>query len=143
MSQPAQPSVLGVPRSVLSGAGKAERERIEGEVPSILREAEALIHGQRQTDYGDKRQNFSQIAMIWTGMLSHKMLPGMKITPDDVAVLMIGMKAARLAKSPEHRDSWIDIAGYAGCAERLQEERRIGKPLLGATEDAGDNSSHF
>lgn len=140
---PVMPSVLGVPRSVLSDTGKAERSRIEGSSTSILQEAEALIHGQRQTDYGDKRQNFSQIAMIWTGMLARKLAPEAKLTPDDVAILMIGMKAARLAKSPEHRDSWVDIAGYAACAERLQEERRIGKPLLGATEDAGASPSGF
>ena len=102
---------------------------------SLLQRAESTITGQRQTDYGDKRQNFTQIAMMLQGLLAPKLLPTSRITPEDVALIMIMVKAARLAKSPDHNDSWLDIAGYAGCADILQEERSDGKPLLGATVD--------
>lgn len=105
---------------------------------SLLQRAHDTIHGQRQLDYGDKLQNFSQIAMIFQGMLAHKLLPSAKITPEDVALLMIGVKASRLAKSPTHTDSWLDIAGYAGCADHLQQERLAGVHLLGATVDTND-----
>jgi hypothetical protein len=33
----------------------------------------------------------------------------------DVCILQIMVKIARLIESPDHRDSWLDIAGYAGA----------------------------
>ena len=103
---------------------------------SILQTAEATIHGPRQDEYGDKRQNFSQIAMLWQGLLAHKLPPGTAITPEDVALCMIAVKMARLAKSPDHLDSQIDVAGYIACYNLLQEERKTGKPMAGAITDA-------
>jgi hypothetical protein len=39
-----------------------------------------------------------------------------EITPEDVAMMMVGLKVARYAsKSGFQPDTWIDIAGYAGC----------------------------
>lgn len=102
---------------------------------TLLQRAEALIHGQRQADYGNKLQNFSQTANIWTGLLAHKLTAD--ITPEDVALLMIGLKMSRLAKSPGHKDSILDIAGYAGCMDILQAERDAGTELLGVTVDSG------
>lgn len=101
----------------------------------MLHQAQDLIQGQRQADYGDKLQNFSQIAMLWQGTLAHKLAPGQTITPEDVALCMIQVKIARLAKSPDHKDSIMDTAGYAGCYSMLQDERDAGVTLLGATID--------
>lgn len=103
---------------------------------SLLYRAQELIQGSRQQDYGDKLQNFSQIAMLWQGTLATKLQPGEKITPEDVALCMIQVKIARLAKSPDHEDSLLDIAGYAGCMSYLQQERKGGTELLGATVDS-------
>lgn len=100
---------------------------------SLLQEAEMLINGQRQQDYGDKLKNFAHSAMILTGILAHKLHDA--ITPEDVATIMIGMKLARASKTPSHRDSWLDIAGYAGCVDSLQIERRAGYELPGIVED--------
>lgn len=102
----------------------------------LLIEADALINGQRQADYGDKLQNFSQIAMFWQATLAAKIAPGQDITPEDVALCMMGVKMARLAKSPDHRDSILDVAGYAGCYDKLQEERANGVQLIGVTYDS-------
>lgn len=104
-------------------------------VKSMLASAEDLINGQREKDYGTKLQNFSQIAMLWQGTLATKLAPGQAITPEDVALCMIQVKIARLAKSPDHADSLLDVAGYAGCMSLLQSERAAGKELLGATID--------
>jgi hypothetical protein len=101
----------------------------------MLHRAEELINGSRQADYGDKLQNFSQIAMLWQGTLAKKLQPGFAITPEDVALCMMQVKIARLAKSPDHKDSILDIAGYAGCYDKLQHERNAETPLLGATID--------
>lgn len=108
--------------------------------PSILQQAEATINGPRQQDYGDKRINFSQIAMLWTAQLAMKL--NAPITPEDVALCMIQVKAARLAKSPDHFDSQLDIAGYIGCYNRIQSERTEAqiadeRRLPGVLEDSG------
>lgn len=104
----------------------------------LLQKANELIGGQRQTDYGNKLQNFSQIAMLWTGAVAHKLQPGQAFSAEDVALLMMQVKIARLAKSPDHYDSILDVAGYAGCYEAIQLERADteNSPLLGATVDS-------
>jgi Domain of unknown function (DUF6378) len=102
---------------------------------SLLEHAEQLIGGQRQEEYGNKLVNFSQIAMGMQMVLAGKMLPGMAITPEDVALLMIQVKIARLAKMPDHYDSILDVAGYAGCYRALQLDREAGEPLPGAIHD--------
>lgn len=113
---------------------------IEAAAPkkSFLQQAENLINGDRQNDYGDKLQNFSQIAMLWQGTLAAKLAPDAAITPEDVALCMIQVKIARLAKNPDHKDSILDVAGYAGCYDKLQEERSNGAPLAGAIIDPRD-----
>ena len=109
----------------------------EEEVPlPMLQRAHDTIHGQRQADYGDKLQNFSQIAMLFQGTLAMKLLPHAEITAEDVALLMMQVKIARLAKSPDHADSILDVAGYAGCFDNLQMERKKGVTLKGATYDS-------
>lgn len=106
---------------------------------SMLSKADNLIQGQRQNDYGDTLQNFSQIAMLWQGTLATKLAPGQAITPEDVALCMIQVKIARLAKSPDHSDSIMDVAGYAGCYDYLQQERDAGVQLSGAIIDPRSN----
>ena len=72
----------------------------------ILREAEALINGDRANDYGDAKQNFQDIADMWSIFLEKP------INRQQVAVCMVLVKAARLMKSNK-QDSWVDICGYA------------------------------
>jgi len=72
----------------------------------ILRQAETLINGDRAADYGDAKENFKNIADLWSVYL------GTPVTRQDVAVCMILVKAARLMSSNKP-DSWIDICGYA------------------------------
>lgn len=101
----------------------------------LLQRAHETITGPRQADYGDTLQNFSQIAMLFQGTLATKLLPDATITAEDVALLMMQVKIARLAKSPDHNDSVLDVAGYAGCYDMLQTERKEGYVLQGATYD--------
>lgn len=102
---------------------------------TILLRADETIHGPREEEYGNKLQNFTQIAMLFQGTLATKLKLGSCITPDDVALLMMQVKIARLAKTPNHKDSILDIAGYAGCMDELQLQRDSGLELLGATVD--------
>lgn len=75
-----------------------------------LREAAKIITGDRDTQYGGPEENFSRIAKVWS------MILGIEISNEDVAMCMVGLKVARYAnKSGFQGDTWIDIAGYAGC----------------------------
>lgn len=82
---------------------------------SVLTEALKTVTGQRQVDYGTVEDNFQNIANLWNSyfMNSSKGIPNIKST--DVASMMALMKIARLIHSPNHRDSWVDLAGYAAC----------------------------
>ncbi|AEJ93642.1 phosphofructokinase [Mycobacterium phage Doom] len=83
---------------------------------SILEEARRLIHGPRNKNYGHPRENFADISALFSAYLERP------ITDLDVANLMILVKVARVKGTGYHRDSYTDIAGYAGCAERIYEE---------------------
>lgn len=107
--------------------------------PTMLQQAEDTINGPRQTDYGDKLTNFSQISMMVQGLLAPKLLPDSRITPEDIAMIMMLVKMSRLAKTPDHYDSILDIAGYAGCYDHIQKDRATGKKLKGALRDARAN----
>lgn len=78
-----------------------------------LETARECVTKDRAKSYGDAEDNFSNIAKIWNaqGVRINKR----KVTATDVALMMVGMKLARLRYNPEHKDSWIDIAGYAAC----------------------------
>ena len=82
---------------------------------SVLTEALKAVTGQRQTDYGTVEDNFQNIANLWNAYFqtSSKGIPNINTT--DVAAMMALMKVARLIHSPGHRDSWVDLAGYAAC----------------------------
>jgi len=86
-----------------------------------LREAARIISGDRDIQYGGPEENFDRIAKIWSVIL------GINITQEDVGMLMVGLKIARYAnRSGFHADTWIDIAGYAGCGYevgKVQSER--------------------
>lgn len=84
---------------------------------SVLQEAARLVEGgDRRQQYGGPFDSFSDIAKGWS------MVFGIDVTPEQVALAMIVMKVAR-AKNGFHRDSIVDIAGYARCAEFIQEAR--------------------
>lgn len=86
---------------------------------SILMEAERIVNGARRGSYGTPENNFGRIAALWTAYLNGKPNGPLPITPQDTALMMIGMKMARLIETPRHRDSIVDIAGYAACVETL------------------------
>lgn len=82
---------------------------------STLEEAQEIIFGARNAAYGHPRDNFKNIADLWSAYL------GVPITPLDHANMMILLKVARLKRGVYHRDSVVDISGYAGTIERLEE----------------------
>lgn len=77
----------------------------------MLHEAEKLVNGDRNNQYGPPDQDFQRTADLWTIYLDGRRI----IEAHDVAVMMALLKISRLSWKPNHPDSWIDLAGYAAC----------------------------
>lgn len=86
---------------------------------NILDEADKIIYGDREKTYGDPAKNLTMIGDLWEMYICHKFNVDVMLSPLDVANLMILLKVARLANTPEHRDSLVDVAGYAALQERV------------------------
>jgi len=80
---------------------------------TILEEAQDLVNGDRQKSYGDAYESFDRIAKMWSAY------KGIKITPKDVASMMILMKVSRSVTSSK-RDNWVDMAGYAELGSQIE-----------------------
>lgn len=80
---------------------------------SLLAEAGKIVNGARREAYGTPEDNFERIATFWQAYFQNTGRRSAKITAADVSPLMRLMKEARLCESPDHRDSFVDIIGYA------------------------------
>lgn len=87
----------------------------------VLRLALEATGGDRDLNYGHPEENFDTIANLWAVYLTRAFSARQQvsITPADVAQMMILVKVARLANTPNHFDSLVDIAGYAACHGEL------------------------
>lgn len=86
----------------------------------ILKAAADNVNGTRQQDYGKVEDNFERIAKLWSVFLSVRSTPG-RLSATDVAHMMMLLKIARLQTTPQHADSWVDLAGYAACGAGLNQ----------------------
>lgn len=82
----------------------------------LLDEANDLINGDRQQEYGPPEENFRRIAAGWSVILSRD------VDMFEVALCMAWLKVARLVESPRHRDSYIDGAAYIALAGELADK---------------------
>ena len=85
---------------------------------ALLRDADELINGDRNNQYGPPTQDFARTAALWSIYLDGKRM----LDAHDVAVMMILLKISRISWSAETRDSWVDIAGYAACGFECVQE---------------------
>lgn len=94
------------------------RERMR----ALLLDATDAVTGGRMEDYGTPSENYQRIAGLWSRYLypdkdSNFILfengNRMDIGDVDTVIMMILAKIARLMESPDHYDTWKDIAGYA------------------------------
>jgi hypothetical protein len=92
---------------------------------TILEEADRITSNDRRHSYGHPLDNFSDTALIVTGILhATGKLDRLKwITADEVQLIMMAVKLARLGRDPLHRDSQVDLAGYCRTLEMTQEKR--------------------
>lgn len=98
---------------------------------TILQEAQRLVHGDRQGDYGHPLDDFTKTAMIWQAIIGHKLQPGQNIEPEDVGLCMVGVKLSRQVNKPK-RDNLTDGAGYFATVDMVitEKERRAARAAV-------------
>ena len=84
-------------------------------------EALDLVCGPRMEFYGPPKENLQDIADTWTPYVRRALALRGSLDATDVCTLMIMLKCVRQARG-YHRDSTVDISGYAVLAEVLNEE---------------------
>lgn len=99
---------VGTPTEVLTQAVVVRKSR-----SNVLTQADKLVNGARADEYGDAKQNFEDIAKLWSVLLEKE------VTAQQVALCMIAVKSARLMKS-DSPDSWVDICGYGALGGEIQ-----------------------
>lgn len=87
---------------------------------AVLEAATQIVEGERNAAYGTPEDSFRLIAALWDVYLE-TCPEGLR--PHDVAMMMALLKIARVASSPDgvHRDSYVDLAGYAACGAECAE----------------------
>jgi hypothetical protein len=83
-------------------------------VSDVLEKAIAMVDGDRQEAYGSPEDSFGTISKLWTAYFEGNVY----FAAYDVAMMMILLKVARDMYNPKE-DNYIDIAGYAACADRI------------------------
>lgn len=83
---------------------------------NILEEADKLTNKDRQDVYGHPIHDFTNVSELTKPILESDIDPRLKH-----ALYMIQVKVARLLNTPEHRDSIVDIAGYANTYSMVAE----------------------
>lgn len=79
----------------------------------ILQQAEKMVCGHREQDYGSPENNFDIIAKLWTAYSGHD------FNAVDVAMMMALLKIARIKSGRMTEDSFIDGAGYFACGGEI------------------------
>jgi hypothetical protein len=87
------------------------------QVSQVLKDAEAVVNGPRQAQYGDPVVTCERIGMAWAAILG---LPG--VTAKEVALMMAALKLVREAGEEHHYDNLVDAAGYVAIAHRAAVE---------------------
>lgn len=80
----------------------------------VLDTAIKTVCEERQDSYGKPEDNFAIIAGLWPGYLGDVILQA-----EDVAVMMMLLKIARIRTGIYDPDNYIDIAGYAACGAEI------------------------
>ena len=97
------------------------KEKAATEVPedTILDEAKRAVYGDREASYGHPKVDFGRTATLWRAYFQARGQGVVNIDAGDVARLMILLKLSRLLHG-YHRDSAVDLAGYATTLDRVE-----------------------
>lgn len=92
---------------------------------TILEEAQDIIYNARNQAYGNPLDNHGCTAQLFSVYIGALMRRGqVELKAEDVCMFNILQKISRYATTGvEHRDTLVDIAGYAGNIEMVWNER--------------------
>ena len=85
------------------------------EVASILEEAQEILEGDRDSDYGDPVANFNRISRIASSILDYT------ISPEECVVVMMAVKLSR-EQYKHKRDNLVDLVAYTEIYNRIKEQ---------------------
>lgn len=84
---------------------------------TICEEADRLVSYDRQNAYGHPLHDFTRIGRLWAPVIGVD-----SITPEQVALCMVGVKISRECNAPK-RDNRTDGCGYFKCLDMIVEEK--------------------
>ena len=87
---------------------------------SILSEAEEIVNGSRQSDYGDPVESFERIAK------TASMIAGRDLSPNECCAVLMAVKLVRESFAHK-RDNLIDLCGYAYIMNEIKESNKKGE----------------
>lgn len=104
---------------------------------SVLLEAEGLVNGDRNEDYGHPLDDFTKTAALWS------VIAGVELSATQVALMMVALKISRQLHRPK-RDNLVDMAGYAETAQMVVDEidRRADLPVSFGDEQLPPHLQH-
>ena len=79
---------------------------------TLLLQAAEIVK-ERRAAYGHSKMVMASVARRWSETL------GQSVTPEEVVLCLIDLKLVRLAHDPHHRDSILDVAGYAAVLDEV------------------------
>lgn len=88
--------------------------------------AELTGEGDRNQAYGAPINNMQATADIFNGYWNVRKKKVDCLEPVDVAMFLACVKMARIAFNPDHQDSYIDLAAYAGIAGEVRNKKMKG-----------------
>ena len=97
------------PKPLVIGVEPAPEPTIKEQIAD---EAKRIVSGVRRSAYGKPEDNFERIARFWTAYFMNTNRD-ITVLAEDVSLMMALMKIARIAETPDHCDSWVDLVGYA------------------------------
>lgn len=80
----------------------------------LCRDAATIVEGDRNGTYGEPHEDFAR-TVGQLNALGYRGPGGRLLLPRDWAVMANAAKQSRLVATPDHHDSVMDVAGYAGC----------------------------
>lgn len=86
-------------------------------------EAKKLVIGDRNADYGNPADDYAKTAKMWSGMLIHKLKPGVEITAKEATLMMVLLKISREVNKAKP-DNLIDAHGYLNLSEWIGTGKR-------------------
>lgn len=92
-------------------------EEIKTENKSILSEAEEIVNGNRQSDYGDAANNFHRIANV-----VNSMYPQLNINAQQCCAVLMAVKLIREGFRHK-RDNLVDLCGYAHIMNEINDRK--------------------